>query len=131
LNATASSPNHALRSLHQISRVEVAGIHLNAINLKPYSTQLAVFVSDVITKMFQGVSVLTAHYILEKILQVKLYECTRLHEDTFTRDGLRPLQGDKLVLVEVLRKCIGQLKHIIRAGLGGLDNQSNVYSHHQ
>lgn len=77
LNATASSPNHALRSLHQISRVEVAGIHLNAINLKPYSTQLAVFVSDVITKMFQGVSVLTAHYILEKILQVKLYECTR------------------------------------------------------
>lgn len=77
LNASSNSPNHPLRSLHQITRIEITGIGLSAINLKPYSTQQAVFVSDVVTKMFRGVSVLTAHYILEKILQVKLYECTR------------------------------------------------------
>jgi len=74
---SSSSPNPALRSLHQITRVDVGGVLLNAINLKPYSNQQAVFVSDMVTKMFRGVSVLTAHYILEKILQVKLYECSR------------------------------------------------------
>ncbi|RWS15741.1 hypothetical protein B4U79_14037 [Dinothrombium tinctorium] len=99
--------------------VDVCGVQLRAINVKPYSTQQAVFVSDVVTKMFRGVSVLTAHYILEKILQVKLYECTRLHEDAFVRAGLRPLQGDKLVLVDVLRKCLPQLRQIIIAGYGG------------
>jgi hypothetical protein len=73
----ASTSSNALRSLHQITRVDLNGFGLRAINLKPYSTQQAVFVSDVVTKMFRGVSILTAHYILEKILQVKLYECTR------------------------------------------------------
>ncbi|CAG2101493.1 unnamed protein product, partial [Medioppia subpectinata] len=96
---------------------DINGFALKAINLKPYSTQQAVFVSDVVTKMFRGVSILTAHYILEKILQVKLYECTRLHEDTFVRSGVRPLQGDKLVFVDVLRKCLPQLRQIIMAGM--------------
>jgi hypothetical protein len=73
----ASTSSNALRSLHQITRADINGYALKAINLKPYSTQQAVFVSDVVTKMFRGVSILTAHYILEKILQVKLYECTR------------------------------------------------------
>lgn len=63
--------------LHQITRVDIQGVGFRAINLKPYSNQQAVFVSDVVTKLFHGVSVLSAHYILEKILQVKLYECTR------------------------------------------------------
>jgi len=109
--------NSGIRSLHQITRVEVCGMNLRAINLKPYSSQQAVFVSDVITKMFRNVSILTAHYILEKILQVKLYECTRLHEDAYVRAGTRPLQGDKLVGVDVLRKCLPQLRQIILAGL--------------
>ena len=78
MSSQASSSSNALRSLHQITRVDINGFALKAINLKPYSTQTAVFVSDVVTKMFRGVSILTAHYILEKILQVKLYECTRL-----------------------------------------------------
>jgi len=78
----ASTSSNALRSLHQITRVDVNGIGLRAINLKPYSNQQAVFVSDVVTKMFRGVSILTAHYILEKILQVKLYECTRFQIDS-------------------------------------------------
>lgn len=77
LIASQGTSSNALRSLHQISRVEVGGVALRAINLKPYSNQQAVFVSDIVTKMFRGVSILTAHYILEKILQVKLYECTR------------------------------------------------------
>jgi len=126
----SSSPNPALRSLHQITSVEIGGATLNAINLKPYSTHQAVFVSDMVTKMFRGVSVLTAHYILEKILQVKLYECTRLHEDAFMRAGIRPLQGDKLVLVEVLRKCIAQLRHIILAGLSTTLSATSSYVHH-
>ena len=77
MTSQASTSSNALRSLHQITRVDINGFSLKAINLKPYSTQTAVFVSDVVTKMFRGVSILTAHYILEKILQVKLYECTR------------------------------------------------------
>ena len=76
MSTQASTSSNALRSLHQITRVDINGFSLKAINLKPYSTQTAVFVSDVVTKMFRGVSILTAHYILEKILQVKLYECT-------------------------------------------------------
>jgi hypothetical protein len=130
LNSTP--PNDALRNLHTITRIEIAGISLNAINLKPYSMQQAVFVSDVVSKMFRGVSVLTAHYILEKILQVKLYDANNFHEDTFMREGYRPLQGDKLVLVEVLRKCISQLRHIIMAGIGGMaPSASASYSHRQ
>ena len=136
MSTQASTSSNALRSLHQISRVDINGFSLKAINLKPYSTQTAVFVSDVVTKMFRGVSILTAHYILEKILQVKLYECTRygilcptlmfrtlivchfrLHEDAFVRSGVRPLQGDKLVAVDVLRKCLPQLRQIIMAGM--------------
>ena len=79
MSTQGSTSSNALRSLHQISRVDINGFSLKAINLKPYSTQTAVFVSDVVTKMFRGVSILTAHYILEKILQVKLYECTRYY----------------------------------------------------
>lgn len=41
----------------------------------------------------------------------------RLHEDAFLRSGVRPLQGDKLVTVEVLKKCLPQLRQIIMAGL--------------
>ncbi|CAG2115792.1 unnamed protein product, partial [Medioppia subpectinata] len=59
----ASTSSNALRSLHQITRADINGFALKAINLKPYSTQQAVFVSDVVTKMFRGVSILTAHYI--------------------------------------------------------------------
>ncbi|KAI1301726.1 hypothetical protein HDE_02983 [Halotydeus destructor] len=125
----ALSPNPALAALHQITRVEVGGISLNAINLKPYSSQQAVFVGDLVHKMFRGTAVLTVHYILEKILQVKLYECSRLHEDTFNRAGKRPLQGDKLVLVETLRKCVGQLRHIIMASYGEANPLGSHYLH--
>lgn len=41
----------------------------------------------------------------------------RLHEDAFIRSGVRPLQGDKLVSVDVLRKCLPQLRQLIMAGL--------------
>lgn len=43
---------------------------------------------------------------------------SRLHEDAFLRSGLRPHPGDKLVLVDVLRKCLPQLKQIL-SGVGG------------
>ncbi|RWS25861.1 uncharacterized protein B4U80_00602 [Leptotrombidium deliense] len=132
LASNAGSSDLALRSLHQVTKVDICGFILRAINVKPYSTQQAVFVSDVVSKMFRTISVLTAHYILEKILQVKLYECTRLHEDAFVRSGVRPLQGDKLVLVDVLRKCLPQLKQIIMAGItrGGAGiNSPNLIPH--
>lgn len=74
----AGSPNTTLRSLHQVSLVEVSGVTLTAINLKSYSTQLAVFISEAVTKLFRDNSkILLTHYILEKILQVKLYDYTR------------------------------------------------------
>lgn len=76
-SSTASSPNTTLRSLHQVVGVDVAGMHLKAINLKPYSNQQAVFVGDIVSRMFRGVPLLTVLHILGQILQVKLYECTR------------------------------------------------------
>jgi len=114
--STASSPNTTLRSLHQVSTIEIErGVYLVGINLKPYSSQQAVFVADIVSKLFPGDSILTVHHILEKILQVKLYDYSRLHEDAFVRSNYRPLHGDKLILVDVLRKCLPQLKQLILA----------------
>jgi hypothetical protein len=76
-NSTASSPNTTLRSLHQVSHVDIGGIVLTAINLKSYSTQQAVFVAEVVKNLCPGVSILTVHHILEKILQAKLYDYSR------------------------------------------------------
>lgn len=76
-SSTASSPNTTLRSLHQISHVNIGGIVLTAINLKSYSTQQAVFVAEVVKNLCPGVSILTVHHILEKILQAKLYDYSR------------------------------------------------------
>lgn len=76
-SSTASSPNTTLRSLHQVMHADVAGMHLKAINLKPYSNQQAVFVGDVVSRICRGVPLLTVLHILGQILQVKLYECTR------------------------------------------------------
>jgi hypothetical protein len=76
-SSTASSPNTTLRSLHQVAVVEVGGMHLKAINLKPYSNQQAVFVGDIVGRIFRGVPLITVLHILGQILQVKLYECTR------------------------------------------------------
>lgn len=74
----AGSPNTTLRSLHQVSLVEISGVTLTAINLKSYSTQQAVFISEAVNKIFRDSSkILLTHYILEKILQVKLYDYTR------------------------------------------------------
>lgn len=73
-NVSSSSP---LSSLHTVTKIEINGSSFRAINLKPYLTQQAVFVSDVVAKLFQGASLLTVHYLLEKILQVKLYEYNR------------------------------------------------------
>lgn len=109
----SSSPGSTLRSLHQVTSVEVAGTTLKAINLKPYSMQQAVFVGDVATYLFPGVPILTLHHILEKILQVKLYDMNSLHEDAFIRSGSRVIQGDKFISVDVLRKCLPQLRQII------------------
>lgn len=75
---TAGSPNTTLRSLHQVSLVEMSGITLTAINLKSYSTQQAVLISEAVNKIFRDSSkILLTQYILEKILQVKLYDYTR------------------------------------------------------
>ena len=75
---TAGSPNTTLRSLHQVTLVEMSGVTLTAINLKSYSTQQAVFISEAVNKIFRDSSkILITHYILEKILQVKLYDYTR------------------------------------------------------
>lgn len=77
-SSTASSPNTTLRSLHQVTTVDICGLHLRAINLKAYSNQQAVFVGEVVNKIFRGsVPLLTVLHILSQILQVKLYECTR------------------------------------------------------
>ena len=76
-SSSASSPNTTLRSLHQVSTVEVAGVRLKAINLKPYTSQQAVFVGDLVARMFRGVPHLTVLHVLGQILQVKLYEYTR------------------------------------------------------
>lgn len=76
-SSTASSPNTTLRSLHQVSNVDVGGIVLTAVNLKSYSAQQAVFVAEVVKNLCPGVSILTVHHILEKILQVKLYDYSR------------------------------------------------------
>lgn len=47
----------------------------------------------------------------------------RLHEDAFLRANYRPLQGDKLILVDVLKKCLPQLKQVIMAGMyAGVNN---------
>ena len=109
----SSSPGSTLRSLHQVTNVEVAGTTLKAINLKPYSMQQAVFVGDVASYLFPGVPIVTLHHILEKILQVKLYDMNSLHEDAFIRSGSRIIQGDKFISVDVLRKCLPQLRQII------------------
>jgi len=139
-SSTASSPNTTLRSLHQVSSIDIGGIVLLAINLKAYSNQQAVFVAEVVKHLCPGVSILTVHHILEKILQAKLYDYTRyvfplllqeifltsclnrLHEDAFLRANYRPLQGDKLILVDVLKKCLPQLKLVIMAGSVGINN---------
>lgn len=69
-----------LNSLYHVTKLDINGISLSAINLKPYSTQQAVLWRDVITKMFPEISQYAALYFFEKVLHIELHECNRLEE---------------------------------------------------
>lgn len=77
MSGVATGTNQTLQSLHQVEYIDLNGYKMRSVNLKPYSAQQAVFVSDLVNKMFRGHSVLAVHYCLKEILQVKLYDCTR------------------------------------------------------
>jgi hypothetical protein len=53
----------------------------------------------------------------------------RLHEDAFVRSGYVPMHGDRLIQIDVLKKCLPQLKQVILAGLG-VGSVTGLYGHH-